>query len=123
MHWLRQVCERLQRFREWIDQAVKMALQEQLRQMVTAGSIDVNIMTKLDREHYIGERLLPYEFRDAAAALRGYANSNLYSTMVFSAGFNPNLYGYLTKFSDFFPDKNFNLKKKIDRQSSISCDP
>lgn len=95
------------------DQAVKMALQEQLRQMVTAGSIDVNIMTKLDREHYIGERLLPYEFRDAAAALRGYANSNLYSTMVFSAGFNPNLYGYLTKFSDFFPDKNFNLKKKI----------
>ena len=91
----------------------KLAVQEQLRQAITAGSVDVNIMTKLDCQHYVNGEGLPYEFCDAAAALRGYANSVLDSTVVFSAGFNPQLYSYMAKFQDFFPDKNSYVKKKI----------
>lgn len=95
------------------DQARKLQLQEQLRQLVVAGTIDVNIMTKLDCQHYSKDGVLPYEFCDAAAALRGYANSNLASSIVLSAGFNPSLYGYLAKFADFFPDTNGVIKKKL----------
>lgn len=95
------------------DPVEKLKLQEGLRKSVTAGGIDVNIMTKLDGENYRNGELLPYEFCDAASALRGYANSSLSSKLVLSAGFNPNLYGCLTKFSDFFPDENAEIKKKI----------
>ena len=95
------------------DTEKKLQLQEQLRQAVTAGSVDVNIMTKLDCQNYFNGEELPYEFCDAAAALRGYANSNLNASVVFSAGFNPYLYGYIAKFTDFFPDKNSYIKKKI----------
>lgn len=95
------------------DISKKTMLQEQLRQAIVSGSVDVNIMTKLDCQNYHGGELLPYDFCDAAAALRGYAKSNLCSTIVFSAGFNPHLYGYLAKFDDFFPDENYNIKKKI----------
>lgn len=95
------------------DNNEKRRCQEKLREAVTAGDIDVNIMTKLDKENYANGKLLPYEFCDAASALRGYAKSNLSSTVVFSAGFNPNLYGYISQFPDFFPDKNAKRKKKI----------
>ena len=77
------------------------------------GDIDVNIMTKVDRENYRKGKLLPPEFNDALAALRGFANSKLSSSVVLSAGMNPRLYGYIDKFEDFFPDENFNLKKRI----------
>jgi hypothetical protein len=95
------------------DGAKKLELQDQLRQAITAGSIDVNIMTKLDCQNYHNGEVLPYEFCDAAAALRGYANSNVNSTVVLSAGFNPHLYGYMAEFDDFFPDENAKIKKKI----------
>ncbi len=92
----------------------KELIQNQLRQLVTAGSIDVNIMSKLDKQNYSksGEAL-PVEFCDAMAALRGYATSNLVSSIVFSAGYNPRLYSYVEKFEDFYPDKEGNFKKKI----------
>lgn len=92
---------------------LKLQLQDQLRQAIKPGSIDVNIMTKCDRARIFEGEVLPYEFCDAAAALRGFANSDLSSFIVLSAGFNPHLYGYMTNFSDFFPDKNGVLKKKI----------
>ncbi len=95
------------------EAADKLKLQAKLRQAVVAGSIDVNIMTKLDCEHDVNGKPLAYEFSDAAAALRGYAKSNLSSTLVLSAGFNPKLYGYLGEFPDFFPDKDSRIKKKI----------
>jgi hypothetical protein len=96
------------------DSVQKAAAQNLLRSLVTAGSIDVNIMSKLDKQNYSksGE-MLPDEFCDAMAALRGYANSDLASSIVFSAGYNPRLYAYIEKFEDFFPDKNGYLKKKI----------
>ena len=77
------------------------------------GDIDVNIMTKVDRDNYRNGVKLPAEYNDALAALRGFANSKLTSSVVLSAGMNPRLYGYIDKFDDFFPDENFNLRKKI----------
>ncbi len=77
------------------------------------GSIDVNIMTKLDKANFKGKEKLPTEFNDAHAALRGFANSNLESSIVLSAGMNPRLYAYFESFNDFFPDEQGNIKKKI----------
>jgi len=77
------------------------------------GSIDVNIMTKLDKENYFNNEKLPTEYCDAHAALRGFANSELNSSVIFSAGLNPRLYSYIEKFNDFFPDSEGNFKKKV----------
>jgi hypothetical protein len=80
---------------------------------LTMGSIDVNIMTKVDKENYRKKIKLPSEYNDAHAALRGYANSVLNSSLVLSAGMNPRLYTYLEQFEDFYPDENGIIKKKI----------
>ncbi len=79
----------------------------------TMGSIDVNIMTKVDKDNYIKGEKQPTEFNDAHAAIRGFANSNLESSVVLSAGMNPRLYAYMERFEDFYPDKNGYIKKKI----------
>ncbi|MBT0810533.1 hypothetical protein KIH41_04500 [Litoribacter ruber] len=84
------------------------------KQQLVKGSIDVNIMTKLDKDNYVNDEKLPVEFNDAHAALRGYALSNLEnSSIILSAGMNPRLYSYLEKFEDFFPDEEGKLKKKV----------
>ena len=77
------------------------------------GSIDVNIMTKLDKVNYKNGEELPIEHNDAHAALRGFANSDLSSSLVLSAGMSPRLYSYIENFKDFFPDQYGILKKKI----------
>ncbi len=77
------------------------------------GSIDVNIMTKLDKENFYKGEKLPMEYNDAHAALRGFATSNLTSSLVLSAGMNPYLYSYLEQFPDFFPGQDGQMKKKI----------
>lgn len=86
----------------------------ELSRLMKAGSIDVNIMAKVDGLNY-EENGTPMsgEFSDANAALRGYAKSNLSSSLVLSAGFNPRLYNYLSEFSDFYRDAGGNIKKKI----------
>ncbi len=92
----------------------KELLQKQLRSKITAGDIDVNIMTKIDNQNYSKDNEpLPIEYSDAMAAFRGFANSSLESSIVFSAGLNPRLYAYLENFRDFFPDADGNIKKKI----------
>lgn len=80
---------------------------------IQAGSIDVNIMTKVDNENYIGNEKLSVEFNDAHAALRGFAKSKLNSSLVLSAGMNPRLYSYIEKFEDFYPDDKGFIPKKI----------
>lgn len=80
---------------------------------LSMGSIDVNIMTKVDKDNYKKSEKLPTEFNDAHAALRGFANSDLASSVVLSAGMNPRLYSYIAQFDDFFPDANGEIKKKI----------
>ena len=95
------------------DATEQERMQEALRLQVVPGSIDVNIMTKLNRDVYKkGVKLAP-EFCDAMASLRGYSNSLLQSSIIFSAGINPRLFGYLAKFDDFFPDETGFLKKRI----------
>lgn len=89
-------------------------LQAELYESIVAGSIDVNIMTKCDRINYNKQgEMLPVEFADAMAALRGFAMSDLSSSVIFSAGMNPRLYTYCESFPDFFPDTQGMLKKQI----------
>ncbi len=87
--------------KRWLDDNLSM------------GSIDVNIMTKVDKTNFLKNEELPVEYNDAHAALRGYAKSNLESSVIFSAGMNPRLYGYICKFDDFYPKKDGYIKKKI----------
>ncbi|MBT8394308.1 MAG: hypothetical protein KJN66_05595 [Bacteroidia bacterium] len=77
------------------------------------GSIDVNIMTKVDKDNYKNNEKLPVEYNDAHAAVRGFANSDLNSSLILSAGMNPRLYGFLEEFEDFFPNVDGAIKKKI----------
>ncbi len=93
--------------------SIKETLKNFVEKNVSVGEIDVNIMTKVDKENYIENEKLSTEFNDAHAALRGFANSNLSSSVVLSAGLNPRLYSYFENFSDFFPNENSFLKKKI----------
>ncbi len=89
------------------------AVSEWIHQHLHTGSIDVNIMTKLDQAHYDSNGDTDIKMNDAHAALRGYANSELVSSLVLSAGMSPRLYSYLEEFPDFYPDANGNLRKKI----------
>jgi hypothetical protein len=84
-----------------------------LRAQAVPGSIDVNIMTKVDRTVYRRGEPLPPEFREAMAALRGFARSTLRSSVVFSAGMNMHLYSYAAAFEDFSPDERGQLRKQI----------
>lgn len=93
--------------------AEKARLQEELRTLVVPGSIDVNIMTKINKTNFRGNKMLPSEYADALAALRGFARSELRSSIVLSAGMNQRLYTYLTRFEDFYPDAEGELAKKI----------
>lgn len=87
--------------------------QEDLRKRAVPGSIDVNIMTKLDCDKFVKGVKLPPEFSDAKSALRGFARSVVRSSVVCSAGMNREFYKYFTSFEDFFPDDKGVLKKKI----------
>lgn len=92
----------------------KQKIEKQLRNYITAGKIDVNIMTKLDKTNYDTDgNELPAQFSDALSALRGYANSTLKSSIVFSAGLNPRLFAYCETFEDFYPNIKGVIHKKI----------
>ncbi len=95
------------------DPARRAARQERLREKVAPGRIDVNIMTKLDRDHYRDGKPLPTGTSDALSALRGFANSTVRSALVFSAGLNPRLYSYAAAFPGFFPDAEGRIAKQI----------
>jgi len=96
------------------DDDAKQQLQELLRTMVKPGSIDVNIMTKLDRDTYDkqSQKRESY-YSDAISALRGFANSTLNASIVFSAGFNRRLFAYLEQCPDFYPDEQGHFKKRV----------
>src|SRR5688572_1626548 len=72
------------------DGIEKEYLEDYLKSKVTAGTIDVNIMTKLDGKNSGNKGVPAEDGTDAVAALRGYALSDLTnSSIVFSAGLNP----------------------------------
>ena len=87
---------------------------KEIKSQLVVGNVDVNIMTKVDKLNHdeLGNEL-PREFSDALSALRGFAQSNLRASVIFSAGMNPALYGYLEKFEDFYPDHTGSPKKGI----------
>ncbi|KDN54268.1 hypothetical protein [Flavobacterium seoulense] len=91
----------------------KENIKNYIEKQLHAGAIDVNIMTKLDKDNFDKNEQLPVSFNDAHAALRGFANSTVNSSVVLSAGMNPRLYSYFENFDDFYPDENNQLKKKI----------
>ena len=114
MELLPDFAELKSRFNELVHQNTPLhEIGEWLHRHLKPGSIDVNIMTKLDRETYDKEGKLPPEFNDAHSALRGFAKSKLESSVVLSAGMNPKLYGYIEQFEDFYPDANGYMKKKV----------
>ena len=94
--------------------SVKEHIQSRLRLQLIKGDIDVNIMSKVDKMNLNASgETIPEIYTDALAALRGFANSKLNSSLILSAGMNPRLYSYLEDFEDFFPDENGNLKKRV----------
>lgn len=88
-------------------------LQKWISEHLILGDINVNIMTKLDKINYSKGKALPDEYNDAHAAFRGFANSNLNSSLVLSAGMNPKLFSYIERFDDFYPNEKGEFKKKI----------
>jgi hypothetical protein len=104
--------------KQWYQEALQHGiiseeLKTQFKQWLRPGDIDVNIMTKLDKENSFGDEKLTHIHNDAHAALRGFAQSDLSSSVVLSAGLNPRLYSYFSEFKDFFPDALGKLKKRV----------
>jgi hypothetical protein len=96
------------------DSSDKTELQHQLRNLIKPGSIDVNIMTKLDRENKNKEGVIIEDGSDAVAALRGFANSSLTdSSVILSAGMNPRLFSYMERLTAFDADQAGVFQKKI----------
>ncbi len=95
------------------DLKIKSDLQTYLRKQVVPGRIDVNIMTKVDRDQYIKDKKGPPENGLAMCALRGFATSELRSAVVLSAGINRRLFAYMAQFDDFFPSNNAPAKKTV----------
>lgn len=91
----------------------KSNIQELLRKNMICGSIDVNIMSKVDNPTFHKKEQLPPIYNDAMSALRGFALSNLSSSIVISAGLNPRLFSYFSEFEDFKYQSNGTSKKKI----------
>jgi hypothetical protein len=93
---------------------IQETLAKEIKNSMQRGGIDVNIMTKLDRPNRLKVgTVLPQEFADAHAALRGFALSSVEGAVIFSAGMNPRLYSYCENFEDFFPNEKGFIKKRI----------
>lgn len=94
--------------------AEKKKLEEQLRAQIRPGSIDVNIMTKTDRNNYDEKGALLEDGSDAVAALRGYEKSELKnSSVIFSAGTNLRLFNYLENCTSFHVNEDGVFTKKV----------
>jgi len=107
------VRELYERMKATVDQEGRSKLQERLREFVKPGPIDVNIMTKLDRDHDRRGRLFPENSSDALSALRGFMNSRVNGSVVLSAGMNRRLFAYMGEFKELLPDACGNLRKRI----------
>jgi hypothetical protein len=83
------------------DSVAISALQQELRHEMQKGEIQVNIMAKVDRmnPNTNGEQL-----SDSLTALKGFAESEVNSAVVLSAGMNPRLYSYLENFNSDIED-------------------
>lgn len=96
------------------DPDERETLARELTDRMRPGEIEVNIMVKLDGAHYDADgNPRPEAFRDARAALRGYANSAIGGGIVFSAGINKGLFSDMAGYPDFFRDTESVRRKRI----------
>ncbi len=96
------------------NQQEKAKMASYLRTQIQPGSIDVNIMTKVDRDIYNSKGEIVENGSDAVTALKGYAKSNLSnSSVIFSAGMNPRLYNYLEGCKEFDVNEDGNFTKRV----------
>ncbi len=96
------------------DSHLRLSLQQHLRETIRPGSIDVNIMTKVDKVNLDPDGKPLEDGSDAVAALRGYVQSELRnSSLILSAGMNPRLFAYMEKQTAWDPDAKGHFDKKI----------
>lgn len=96
------------------DPEDRQQLENWLKSQIEPGSIDVNIMTKLDKNNTDRQGHTIEDGSDAVAALRGYVNSELVnSSIILSAGINPRLFSYMEKLDSFGADQLGVFKKRI----------
>ena len=93
------------KFNEWLslpNSAEKETVEGFLRTELIPGAIEVNIMTKVDKDNLDKNKEVIPNGSDALTALKGYAESDqTNSSVIFSAGLNPRLYNYMEAFSAF----------------------
>jgi hypothetical protein len=93
---------------------LKKVTGDELKREIQPGSIDVNIMSKVDKANYNADGVYAGDdFSDALAAMRGFEESDLTSSVIISAGLNPRLYAYMEKCACFFPMDGEPTKKII----------
>lgn len=101
-------------FRALPEGAAKDAEAIALTALIETGSIDVNIMTKLDRRPVLKDgTVVEARMSDAKMALEGFALSKARGNMVFSAGINPTLYGTIEEFPAFYRQGDLEAEKGI----------
>jgi hypothetical protein len=94
--------------REWkalsgLSTEARSAAEAALTSKIEPGSIDANIMTKLDRRAVLPDgSFVEARLSDAKLALEGFALSENPGNMIFSAGINPTLYGTMEEFPGFY---------------------
>lgn len=94
--------KKYQQWRGLSNSTEKRELESFLRKNLVAGAIEVNIMTKVDKDNMDKEGRVLENGSDALSALKGYAQSGLTnSSVIFSAGMNPRLFNYMEDFSEF----------------------
>ncbi|WP_373055928.1 hypothetical protein [Zunongwangia sp. H14] len=92
----------------------RTALLSSLKEKIVPGAIEVNVMTKVDKDNTDSEGHPVENGSDALISLRAYAQSDLSnSAIIFSAGMNPRLYNYLENFSQFDALGWGDFKKKV----------
>jgi hypothetical protein len=102
------------RMRAETDPEAREAMARNLMDRMVPGEIEVNIMVKLDTLRYDADgNPRPDTFRDARAALRGYANSAIGGGIVFSAGINKGLFSEMADYPDFFRNTEGVRRKRI----------
>ena len=86
------------------ESEIKETIGQVLKNKIKPGKIDVNIMSKVDKANYtVDDEYAGDDFTDALAAMRGFDESNLTSSVVISAGLNPRLYAYMEKCQSLYP--------------------
>ncbi|MBI3136501.1 MAG: hypothetical protein HYZ14_17635 [Bacteroidetes bacterium] len=104
-------------YKSWLSETgvEREKLENEIREKLSKGSIDVNIMSKGDTVRYKSKHEpLPAEFNDAHAAVRGFMKSDLENaSLIISAGLNPRLFTFIGTFPEVLPDKDGQFNKKI----------